>query len=477
MLASTLRISAAVHIVGVAALVAPLFPGLFPGYTGFHFVLTLTVSLIVLSFLVLRLPARLPIPAVVYAMIFVGLTAIAIGAEAGWGDLSWRDLFELARPFYLLVFFAFGYSTVAYSLSVGHANHVWIRFYYRVFLLLVVFGIVEATTGFGRDAAFLLYKREYKEIIADKAVGSFGITYHFGYFLLLPIFCFLGRYLMSGKGRYIVLFALSAVCLMLTQSRSLILALAVGLILLFFLPSLYRLGMARRAYLVAVPILACVGIVIYVYWGLFIQTFSYAYEGLSWLFRRGVDISGHGEGSANIRIAQMIWAIEHQWSIPVVGAGIGKEEILLESVYALYYYRYGWIGCAAFAALLIIAILRSSRISMTFHRAKDHAASSFYFGLAMFFLLSPLALISSASHDTPRLGFVFYSCLGLLFATSQRLRVAAMCRGCRLSAGRMGIGERALGLCSRGGICVLIQDHPTQHRFDFCHDCYQIKRR
>ncbi|WP_258500828.1 hypothetical protein, partial [Vibrio alginolyticus] len=132
--------------------------------------------------------------------------------------------------------------------------------------------------------------------------------------------------------------------------------------------------------------------IVYMYWDILTQSFSYIYSGISGLYKNGIDFSGQGKGSANIRFAQLLWAYQNQFSLPIVSAGIGKGEMMLESLYALYYYRFGIWGIALFFAFILYA-----NSTLNFLMKNDRFdILSFYFGLKLFYLLSPIALLSSA---------------------------------------------------------------------------------
>ena len=153
------------------------------------------------------------------------------------------------------------------------------------------------------------------------------------------------------------------------------------------------------------------------YWEVLIQIFSYIYSGISGLYRNGIDFSGQGKGSANIRFSQLLWAYQNQFSFPLISAGVGKGEIMLESLYALYYYRFGVWGIIIFFVLIVYAnntlnfLMKNDRFDII----------SFYFGLKLFYLLSPLALLSSASQDSTRLMVVFYGLLAVILSRKEYL--------------------------------------------------------
>jgi hypothetical protein len=241
--------------------------------------------------------------------------------------------------------------------------------------------------------------------------------------MLIPTFYYLISYLRDGRLLQMASFLLSLASIILSQSRTLYLAVLSGFFLLYFCGFVYRDYSWRRWLMLNAISLAIVIIVAQVYWEQINVIFAYAYTGLSALFVNGVDLSGQGLGSANLRISQFIWVLDNMDVIPIVGSGIGKGEMALESLYALYLYRYGALFLILFLILIIRLVFDSYRLG-GYYRLINKNFSAFFYSLFFFYALSPVALLSSASQDAPRLSLVFYGGAALVFLNKRKLKVS-----------------------------------------------------
>ncbi|EKL9828086.1 hypothetical protein [Vibrio alginolyticus] len=398
----------------VIALLFPLFPTILPGTLGFQ-----VVSVLLIFFTLLFLFSKGVFDKKSFLISFCFLFfALLFSIQGSLLDLYngvfvTSDIFEI--PKYISIFLVFCYFRMIRMTDEDIVGLV--RCYLTITVLIIIYTYFEVLLTAFKPFAYFLYKRESKEILSNKAVGPFGITYHLAYFLLIPIFGFFSYAVISKKLKYWFLFFLSVGSILLTQSRTMFLTMIFGFMLL---PFLYhsRKRTLMFSYLTFLSVLIpIVFSIVYMYWDILTQSFSYIYSGISGLYKNGIDFSGQGKGSANIRFAQLLWAYQNQFSLPIISAGIGKGEMMLESLYALYYYRFGIWGIALFFAFILYA-----NSTLNFLMKNDRFdILSFYFGLKLFYLLSPIALLSSASQDSTRLMVVFYGLLAVILSRKKYL--------------------------------------------------------
>src|SRR5690606_16874675 len=87
--------------------------------------------------------------------------------------------------------------------------------------------------------------------------------------------------------------------------------------------------------LLVAPVLVIGSGYFYLNMELLLEDFTYLSAGLRFVLEGNVDLSGQGGGSANVRIAQVHYAIENMKWLGLIGSGMAKDgSILLESVYA-----------------------------------------------------------------------------------------------------------------------------------------------
>ncbi|WP_145953560.1 hypothetical protein [Alloalcanivorax xenomutans] len=294
-----------------------------------------------------------------------------------------------------------------------------------MFFSVVVAGycIFEVYGGdLGKWIAYFLYKRDYKEIISNKSTGPFGITYYLSFFLLLPFCIFFCRFL-SGAG-LASLFGAALVffAALISQSRtglfSYLFAMLVSVVLVGVLNG--RRGVVM--FVISLPIVTIMGSYFYMNYQEILSDFSYLNAGISFVFEGNVDFSGGGEGSANVRLHQIYFAIKNMHFGGVFGSGLAKDgSILLESLYALYLYRYGFLGLFLFFFVIFMCIKSSWGKSRFFRVTSDHSRFSLYVALSAFFMSVPLALFSSAMQDGPKLSFFFYGAIACALCTSNKV--------------------------------------------------------
>ncbi|WP_158859871.1 hypothetical protein [Lunatibacter salilacus] len=144
------------------------------------------------------------------------------------------------------------------------------------------------------------------------------------------------------------------------------------------------------------------------------RTYPYLYLGINALIEKG-GVSATGGGSANIRYQQLLWVLENQFSIPLIGVGIGKSTgPQLESFYALYLYRYGIIGILLYVILLVATYLMSLKSYKKAIRDKDYGVAAFFISFSIFCFILPLTSVSSVITDQPRFVILYYGTIGVM---------------------------------------------------------------
>ena len=94
---------------------------------------------------------------------------------------------------------------------------------------------------------------------------------------------------------------------------------------------------------------------------------------------------------------------------------------MLESFYALYYYRYGIIGIALSLIITLYTALIAYKIAKKEYYGNRNV-SFFYYSLFLFYLISPLATSSSCHMDSPKISFLFYGLMGLVYAKYSKIK-------------------------------------------------------
>ncbi len=348
--------------------------------------------------------------ALIYFSIFILLICISIFIELEY--ISIRDLFEFHKPIYIiLVFFLF--SSVSWDTQT--IKKYLVNVFRLVFVLSIIYALFEAFGGsLGNKVSTIIYKTD-RPILYGKSTGSFGITYFFAVFMIFSSYYFFFKYLFERNKKDLIFYLLSLVCVLASQSRTMLIALLFSYLYVFFIYWSFE-GLPHKK-TVYIFFFLFIGIVFIIYqpilnWAE--RTYPYLYLGINALIEKG-GVSATGGGSANIRYQQLLWVLENQFSIPLIGVGIGKSTgPQLESFYALYLYRYGIIGILLYVILLVATYLMSLKSYKKAIRDKDYGVAAFFISFSIFCFILPLTSVSSVITDQPRFVILYYGTIGVM---------------------------------------------------------------
>lgn len=315
------------------------------------------------------------------------------------------DFLELCRPiaaFYFYIFYRFS------NLNITEIENTFEKLIFFIFTLLSIYAILEFIfPHIIRPISYFLYKRENMRVLSNKAIGSFSQTYTFAYILILPTIYGLNLFLKNKTFKYLIFFLLCFLSLLLTQSRSMYLTFAFAVGCCWFMP-IYKKNIKNIIFVTTCLVLLLMGLYfLYLQYESEIRTtFAYAITGFELM------ITGNNN-SVNTRQGQIDWALENNEFI-FIGGGISKGvNRLLESFYSLYYYRTGLIGVLIFIGILIYTTFSAYKLSkMESH--KKNSTAIFYSSLCVFYLVTPIGLLSSCHHDNPKICLLFYSLMALI---------------------------------------------------------------
>lgn len=412
------RLDNKIHVNGPTILLVFIFLNFmfptFPDFTrgGLYFGILLILGILVLLILVLSQLNRLATSERVYHsslgffLGFLGLTVASLVID--YERVIFADFVELTKPFLAFLLFIGFYATLH---SVKDCRKV-VKGYSVIFVIVALIGIFEALFGL-HHITHILYTRP-RGILMGKAVSPFGITYMYATFMLLASAFFFSRFLAVNRKafRYLLLFSLCSLALVLTQSRTVFLAFITMALFFIVVYPFYKMPGRKRILLVFTPVITLLVLIVVAYFDVISSNFSYLYVGLEHLFRQGVD--PEGDGSANIRISQIVWAYENREMYGIIGSGIGKGYYrLLESFYALYIYRYGLVGILMYVVIASIFLVRSFQAAKIAFRKQDTLLFSFFIALHIFVLLLPITSLASVITDQFIFLILYYGSLGL----------------------------------------------------------------
>ena len=321
-----------------------------------------------------------------------------------------NDLFEFYRPIYALIIFLTSFLIFWNFRNLRYLCHSYII----IISILSVYALFESFGGnIANNISMFLYKGS-KKVLEGKSTGSFSSTYTFASFMIFGGLFTGIYYLYSKKKLYMILSIISFLSVILTQSRSGFIAMIFTFIMIFLLYWKYKNFKNKIIfYLLSTIIISIISVYLIIYYNELKYALPYLVNGLTILLEKGVsDTDG---GSFNIRYQQLIFVYESQKEFPFFGVGIGKEYArLLESYYALYFYRYGLIGILISIFIFITFFILSLRAYNISVKEMEYKSASLFLSMHLWMYSFPIMALSSAIHDQVKIALFFYGGLGVL---------------------------------------------------------------
>lgn len=332
-----------------------------------------------------------------------------------------NDFFELIKPFSFSLYFMLGYS----ELSSIDDIFDFLEFFMKVLFIISVLGILESRVP-AIDRVFLKLYKSNREVLYGKAVFSFISPYCFAALLIFPIFYSFFCFFALSKYKYLFYFFVFVFTMLLTQSKTVLLGFVITFLIMVLIVLLNKWVLGRRQMIViAFAIIAVVTITIPIIIKIAQEKFAYLYEGLSVFFKalKKMNLLAvmNAQPTTRLRYEQLMFAIDYQDTIPLIGVAIGKGILMPESFYALYLFRTGLIGITIHVTFVFFAAKKAFYVSKYFVYSdidfeKKGKLSSFYFSLFIFFISLFFSYFSGTVTDTTRIGFCFYLLIGSLYS-------------------------------------------------------------
>lgn len=389
----------------------PYFPSSIPSGLGTKLAFAYSTAFSVLYLLsiknTIKIKSSLFFLSFLYAM---ALTTLVTVATILSGESSFLDIIEILIPLSILASFLF----IHVLLRQVENKIIFIKYYMALSLIICAIAFFELYGGnIGKTLSYMIYKREYKEIIYDKATGVFGVTYFLSFFLFYPFLYSTALFFRKWDKKYLLLSLLILLTSVNTQSRAAFITYIFSFIAIALLSFKTNKKNLKKFFLLFVPFFAFMTFIIFDNWTELTQKYSYINQGITFILNDNVDISGYGDGSANVRINQIYYALNNIRAGGLIGSGIEKNSnIMLESVYALYIYRYGFTGLLLLISLMLYTSVKSYLMSKKEHKYEKSAS---YLALSVYMVFAGALLFSSAMQDMPKLSVFFYGLIAYAF--------------------------------------------------------------
>lgn len=319
---------------------------------------------------------------------------------------SFRDAFELVKPlkYYLIVLFIANLNFTELTLKK-------LMQYFWVFSgLFILAGFLEYLNPGDFKELLLPYAPEkvaQARLASQRIMGLFGNPNYTGIFLMMVInlaFSFL--IFPKNKPRvtvlYLAIFSLAGMVLLLTMSRTALLATLISLGYIFF-RSLVSYRVSKKQ---VVAVLGVVIIVVAVFLGLYGEKFL-------WRFEEGVNLGTSTSFQAKLAFWKESLALIKQ--SPLFGWGPAKGEMttLVDNEYLLIMRRYGLAGLLIYLWLYLNILSRSGRLAARAGSPVEVAYGFAVQGMTLGFLIFNL---TAGTFYNLQLMSVYYALVGALLA-------------------------------------------------------------
>jgi hypothetical protein len=342
----------------------------------------------------------------VLAILLYYLAAIAFAAAFLSEQVIFRDIYEVHRPALHMLVFLLPLFLIR-QLDDLRTVERWLGV---AFVIIVLIGLNQYTRTF--DLISELYTKP-ANVTSRRVSAPFGNPYDYAFVMTFFCLFFLFKLLWTRRFVYAVLCFVSIAGVLLTQSRAVFGALVVALAVIapsvLIFEARHRLTVLRvpkRIVLFSAVVLALAGGGTYVY--------SEYSDHLTYLIT-GIERVAQGQEMRSLSVRQQQFAVtlaraDENVLVALFGNGPSKGVMeYVESVYAYYLFRYGFLGLLlVFATPLLLSIVLLGR---TINRKVPHKA--LLLAVLCWFLVIPVASIGNNFTEQFRISFLYYFFLGM----------------------------------------------------------------
>lgn len=321
-------------------------------------------------------------------------------------SLNFNNLLPLTKPIYLGLFFLLGYATRLNTSKIIYG----ISSLTRIFVFLgFTFSIAEIYfLDYIKDLLYLFFKREERGVLLDKSTTWFGVTYYSGFFWLMAfMFSINMNIYRENKKRWVLMAGASLTPLLLSQSRTIIVAFLLGLFIMFIDTKSFVNNTSLKRKLTRLPLFIVLTIVGFYFFNNYYseikESFGYVLNTFELLITGDFYLSG----SLMARLDQVIYAIDTNKNV-LIGWGLGRE-LPLESIYSAYYYRYGLVFLIITITLILSISLKMRKL---IQKNPPNDVKSYCKAMYLILIVSPIAFFASPILETPKIGLIYFFLIG-----------------------------------------------------------------
>lgn len=325
------------------------------------------------------------------------LLNVALLLDVITGDVGFSGFFGTFKPLYSLLFLYVGYC-IKYDYS--KFESLLEKYFVLVLFITLIVAFYEIFLITDGSIFYSLYKREDRYILDGKSTSWFGVTYYHSYFFLL-FFCYFHFLKWKGK-KYYVLSFLSILLVVASQSRTMIISLFFLLVVFVLIDLLKKPILFFRIFI----FLILMYLILDFYFLELKEHFWYFFV-LYDKFMRVEFYEFLFSGSIGVRLDQISDAFVKQnylW-----GAGLGRINTPLESIYASYTFRFGIFWAFFFISFYVF---------FGFYFVIKSKNKFLMKSIGYFWILTPFTMFASPMIDFPKINFLILIITGYLLRHS-----------------------------------------------------------
>ena len=340
----------------------------------------------------------------------MSLQVLLIGSliiESASSSFNFGSFLSFLRPLMLLL------TSLAAIKMVQSSDFFVKRVIYIVATLSIIYVICEIFfIEYFSSIIFFLYKRDFRVELINSGVSFFGTTYYAGYSFLVMFYFSIINYELYDKtlkGKMAV-FSFSVLVLF-SQSKTMLFALIISLFIYFVYK---QRGFIMKFLFIIFPFLVVSTFIIFLDE---ISSFLLSTDIISFKSLATLLTNREESGTLNTRLEQVVFAWNSSLNnFAIFGSGLGRDESL-ESLPAVFIYRYGILGLLIFI-LFVIWIILSSLIVLI--KSAPYKSKVYALVVFMWSLTLPLTQLSGVMIEMSKMSFFSALMLGIFVKMNKR---------------------------------------------------------
>ncbi len=315
-----------------------------------------------------------------------------------------RDLLEFFRPLYWISSFSLFYIVCSRLPS----NKI-VKILINIISILSVWGILESIINVPH--IFHLFYKLDENVYYKKAITSLIAPYSYGAIIGVGFIFYYFKFKYTSKFYYLFMYSVCFIAIVLSQSKSCIIA-------TLFISSLLFVFEYTFITLLVIPIFCYLSYFLYFHTSYLFYLKSFISNTFDALSSEGFSSFLNSSDSISNRLDQIIIAFSNLNTLPFFGSGIGKEYLYIESLF-LIIYRYGIFGVILFITIITYTYCCCRKIQLLTSNITLYCFSKSFIYCILFLIISSF---SANLIDQFRVCLIYFGIIGILISSHNKFK-------------------------------------------------------